>query len=161
LRFGCRAHTLPDMTPQDILERRDRHAAILADLDKQRHSAITADSGGSVRWAMASGVTVNSGGIALLASRSEITMGDQWAMSLLVLSVAALLLAGWSLARSGVSEAGLIHLSLTQRHCEGADLSAESEELWDTMIRQDAVAGYAGATSLVALLVGGLLGIWL
>ena len=69
--------------------------------------------------------------------------------------------AGWTLARSGVSEAGMIHLSLTQRHCEGADLQAESEELWATMMRQDAVAGFAGAASLVALLAGGLLGIWL
>ena len=150
------------MTPDDkYLERLDRHAAILADLDKQRHSAITADSGGSIRWAMASGATVNSGGIALLASRPDITVGDQWAMSLLVLSIVALLLAGWMLARSGVSEAGTIHLSLTQRHCEGADLSAESDELWSTMMLQDQIAGWAGVVSLVALLVGGLLGIWL
>lgn len=150
------------MTPDEkYLERRDRQAAILADVDKTRHSALAADGAANIRWAVATGVTVNGGGIALLASRDLITWGDQAAMSLLVISIVAMLLSGWAFARSSISEAGTVHLSLTERNCEGSDLSAEREELWTAAFRQDSVAGWSGVTGLVAFLAGGRLGIWL
>lgn len=149
------------MTPKEMLDRRDRQAAYLAELDKQRHSALASDGAATIRWAVATGVTVNSGGVALLASRDLITVWDQVAMSLLVASIVGMLLSGWAFARSSISEAAAIHTWLVEQHCDGSDLSVPRKTLRDDSVGQDTFASWAGIASLAAFLVGGMLGIWL
>lgn len=150
------------MTPDEkYLARQDRHAEVLADFDKQRHGALVDEGKSSIRWSIAAGITANSGGIALLGSRSMVTLGDQWAMSLLLLSIFGLLLAGWIDARANSNTAATIHLSLTKRFTREADLDAESKELDRLTDLQDTFATTVGIASIALTLAGGMLGIWL
>lgn len=150
------------MTPDEkYLERQDRHAAILADFDKHRHGALVSEGGASIRWSIAAGITANSGGIALLASRAAVTAGDQVAMSLMVISIFGLLLTGWIDARSNGNTAAAIHVSLTERFASRANLKAERDKLHDLSKKQDRVVTTVGIASICVTLVGGLLGIWL
>lgn len=131
------------------------------ELDAAQHIALINERGQLIRWALAVAVTVQSGGIALIASRPDVSTGDQVGMSCLLLGLSCSMLTGWSLAKALSLEASAIDWLFIGSAGNDAESFEQSKSDGASSDKLDRAAARLAWASVTLTALGGHIAIWL